>query len=401
MLSLLCLCIQLTGINISVTPVFSNSEWNTIKTLVLTKVKPDSTNIFSSNPNAISLGKNLFFEKKFSSSGNISCATCHKSDLYFTDGEKVASGIKPLTRNTPTILNVAQQRWFFWDGRADVLWGQPIETLENPAEMNSNRLHIAHTINNQPLLKEKWELAFGLFPNISNLPMHGKPDGTLDEIDAWNSLSTKEKNIINNISAKTAKAIAAYISSLKTINAPFDQFVNGNQNAISDSAKRGLKLFVGAAGCIRCHFGPLLTDDAFHTTGVPPLNGGPLKDPGRFAAIDLLKNAEFSANSTHSDDSSGMRAKITQHIVKRREDWGTFRTPSLRNVDKTPPYMHAGQLDALEDVLEHYSTLENFISVDHHRETILEPLNLTEAEKADLIAFLKSLTSPMPMDATE
>ena len=157
MLSLLCLCIQLTGINISTAPVFSNSEWNTIKTLVLTKVKPDSTNIFSSNPNAISLGKNLFFEKKFSSTGNISCATCHKSDLYFTDGKQVASGIKTLTRNTPTVLNVAQQRWFFWDGRADVLWGQPIETLENPAEMNSNRLHIAHTINNQPLLKEKWE----------------------------------------------------------------------------------------------------------------------------------------------------------------------------------------------------------------------------------------------------
>ena len=104
-------------------------------------------------------------------------------------------------------------------------------------------------------------------------------------------------------------------------------------------------------------------------------------DSGRAGAIDKLTKAQFTASGIHSDDRDGVRATISKHIAKRREDWGSFRTPSLRNVAKTPPYMHAGQLETLDDVLEHYSTLENFVSADHHRETILEPLQLTQQQK--------------------
>ena len=106
--------------------------------------------------------------------------------------------------------------------------------------------------------------------------------------------------------------------------------------------------------------------------------------------------SQFTASGKHSDDPDGTRAIISKHIAKRTEDWGSFRTPSLRNVAKTAPFMHAGQLETLEDVLKHYSTLENFVSADHHRETILEPLNLTSQQTIDLIAFLESLTAPLP-----
>jgi cytochrome c peroxidase len=112
-----------------------------------------------------------------------------------------------------------------------------------------------------------------------------------------------------------------------------------------------------------------------------------------------LKKSQFTAGSQHSDDPNGLKATLTQHIAQRREDWGAFRTPSLRNVSKTAPYMHAGQLNTLEDVVDHYSTLENFVSADHHRETILEPLNLSEQQKRDLIAFLETLTAPLPDDS--
>ena len=237
--------------------------------------------------------------------------------------------------------------------------------------MNLSRTDVLRIIKQDDILHKQWERVFG----------------------AMNA-QTEDQN-----TAMLAKSIAAYITQLSTIDAPFDAFVRGDNSAISESAKRGLHFFITDGGCLRCHFGPWFTDGSFHSVGVPPLNGGPLKDSGRYGAIDQLKRAEFGAGSEFSDDKDGMRATITKHIAKRKDDWGAFRTPSLRNVAKTPPFMHAGQLATLDDVIEHYSTLENFVSADHHRETILVPLNMTELQKKDLIAFLESLTAPLPDDA--
>jgi len=276
-----------------------------------------------------------------------------------------------MTRNTPTVLNAAHQRWFFWDGRTDILWGQPIQTMEHPAEMNISRQDIAAVLEKDKKLEQLWTKTFGKM----------------------------EESDIDTIAANVAKSIAAYITKLDATHAPFDDFVAGDTQAISPSAQRGLRYFIGEGGCLRCHFGPWITDGAFHSIGVGPIDGGALKDSGRAGAIDKLKTDQFTAGGKHSDDPNGIRATISKHIAKRREDWGSFRTPSLRNVAQTPPYMHAGQLATLEDVLEHYSTLENFVSADHHRETILEPLSLTEPQKVDLIAFLESLTAPLPNEA--
>ena len=349
-------------------PAFTQDEWLVLRSMSPAVLIPDTTNAYEKNENAALLGQHIFFDKRFSSNKEVSCATCHEPDKYFTDGKQIAVGTGKTTRNSPTVLNAAHQRWFFWDGRTDTLWGQPIQTMEHPAEMNIPRKEIAEIIEIDSTLGPLWIKTFG----------------NMDESD------------IDTIASNVAKSLAAYITKLDSSHAPFDDFVAGDKNAISASAQRGLKYFIGDGGCLRCHFGPWITDGAFHSVGVGPLDGGSLKDAGRAGAIDKLKIAQFTSGGIHSDDPDGIRATISKHIAKRREDWGSFRTPSLRNVAKTAPYMHAGQLATLGDVLEHYSTLENFVSADHHRETILEPLNLNEQQKTDLVAFLESLTAPLP-----
>ena len=361
-------CLTLLSVDNAGAPTFSEKEWAVVQSLSPAIVEKDTTNKYEHNENAALLGHAIFFDQRFSSTKKISCATCHTPEKYFTDGMAVAEGIQQTTRNTPTVLNAAHQRWFFWDGRADTLWGQPIQTMEHPDEMNMSREQVIATVDNDDALSELWAKAFGVLQ--------------ADDVDAN--------------SAKIAKALASYIVKLEASHAPFDEFVAGDTEALSFSAQRGLKNFIGDGGCLRCHFGPWFTDGAFHSVGVGPLDGGPLQDSGRAGAIEKLKSSQFSAGGKHSDDSMSMRAVISKHIAKRREDWGAFRTPSLRNVAETAPFMHAGQLKTLDDVLEHYSTLENFVSADHHRETILKPLNLTKEQKNDLIAFLKSLTSPLP-----
>jgi cytochrome c peroxidase len=361
-------CLALTAGDGPPSPSFSQQELAILRSMSPAVLLPDTTNAYEKNEDAALLGQHIFFDERFSSNKEVSCATCHEPEKYFTDGLQIAVGTGQTTRNSPTVLNSAHQRWFFWDGRTDTLWGQPIQTMEHPAEMNFPRKSISDLIEKDTTLKPLWTKTFGKMSD----------------------------NDIDTFSANVAKALAAYITKLDATHAPFDDFVAGDNDAISNSAQRGLKFFIGDGGCLRCHFGPWFSDGAFHSVGIGPLDGGALQDPGRAAAIDKLQTAQFTAGGKHSDDPGGIRATISKHIAKRREDWGSFRTPSLRNVEKTSPYMHAGQLATLEDVVEHYSTLEKFVSADHHRETILEPLNLNEQQKLDLIAFLESLTAPLP-----
>jgi cytochrome c peroxidase len=365
------LCLALGDGSVSTAPVFTDNEWAILKTMSPAIVVSDTTNAYEQHADAAKIGQTIFFDKRFSSNKEVSCATCHEPSKYFTDAKQVSTGTGKTTRNSPTVLNAAHQRWFFWDGRADTLWGQPIQTMEHPDEMNISRLEIANIIVEDETLGPLW-------------------------IDTFGKMQASD---IDTVAANVAKSVAAYITKLDSSHAPFDDFVAGDSNAISHSAQRGLKYFITDGGCLRCHFGPWITDGAFHSIGIAPLDGGPLRDSGRAGAIDMLNSAKFAAGGKHSDDTESARAIISKHIAKRREDWGAFRTPSLRNVAKTPPYMHAGQLATLEDVLNHYSTLEQFVSADHHRETILEPLHLTDQQTKDLIAFLESLTSPLPEDS--
>ncbi len=366
---------------------------------------PDKTNRWADNPTAARLGQFLFFDTRLSGNGEISCATCHDPEKGFSDGRTLARGVGEVPRHSPTIWNVAYQRWFFWDGRTDSLWAQAVQPLESAVEMNGSRLQSVHLIRNDPELRQAYEKVFGLLPVLSDQsrfpakakPIPGNPADPLHL--AWTAMSSEDRQSINLIFSRINKAIAAYERLILSRNAPFDKFVirlrDGDpltENDFTVAALKGLRLFVGKANCRLCHSGPNFSDGEFHNVGVPPLKGGFPRDSGRYAGIKKLLADPFRANGAFSDEPQGVAAMRTGTLVNYPDNWGRFRTPSLRNVAATPPYMHQGQYDSLQQILEHYSTLKDAVQMDHHQEQILKPLNLTDEEISDIIVFLKSLT---------
>jgi len=347
---------------------------------------PDPTNRVADSESAAMLGQRLFFDPRLSANGAVSCATCHEPDRGFTDGRRRAVGLSEGTRNTQGLLDIADLQWFTWDGRADTLWSQALHPFENPGEMGTTRIELLERIRSIPELKHDFEALFGPLP-----PSVAPDQATADE-----------RTAIDRAFSNVGKAIAAYERRLRTGPSPFDLEVerlrSRSQEAVpgfGDAERRGLKLFVTTAGCWRCHHGSSLSDGSFHSIGVPPLDGGLPSDRGRLDAIARLKASPFNAAGRFSDDPSGPRAQVTLALTEEPALWGTVRTPSLRNVARTAPYMHEGQFDTLEEVVRFYSTLEGAIA-DHHGERVLEPLALSDAQIADLVAFLKSLDGTLP-----
>jgi len=366
---------------------------------------PDPTNRYADDLDAAHLGQYLFFDRRLSADGTLSCASCHDPAKGFADGKPVAEGLGVGRRNTPTIWNVAYQRWFAWDGRFDSLWSQALDPIEGPAELGGSRLQTARVLHDDPQLKVAYEGLFGPLPALSavgRFPRRGRPDlANPSDADhaAWQSLTDEDRYAVNIVFANVGKAMAAYQRRVLSRRAPFDVFVEGlhtgdanKLRALSPSAQRGLKLFVGAGNCRLCHGGPALTDGEFHNILVPPRGGGPLRDPGRYGAPRLLRSSLFNAGGPFSDDRVGAAAQLVEFLADTPETWGRFKTPALRNVALTAPYMRQGQFETLGDVVRFYATLEGAARVDHHQEQILVPLNLSERQQLDLVAFLESLT---------
>lgn len=372
-------------------------------------LEPEPTNRFADDDRAARLGQRLFHDPRLSRDGSVSCATCHDPALAFADGRSLAEGLGPGTRNTPTVLDAARQRWFTWDGRADSLWSQALQPMERPHEMGATRAGIVRTVLGDPALRREYAEVFGTLPDLSwseDLPERARPvpedPGDPDAV-AWAALSQRDRDRIDGVFANIGKALAAYQRRLEGGELPLDRFVRGLRtgdptmvSALDERERAGLKLFVGKAGCIQCHDGPLLSDGEFHAIGAPVPGGGMPTDAGRYLGIDIVKADQFNAASRWSDAPDGVRALQTARLGRSPETWGRFRTPSLRHVAATPPYMHAGQLPDLESVVRFYSTLEGATILDHHQETVLAPLDLTEAEIADLVAFLETLRGPGP-----
>jgi cytochrome c peroxidase len=356
---------------------------------------PDTTNRVADDPRAAKLGQRLFFDKRLSATGEIACATCHDPARGFADGKQVFEGLGRGERHSPTLLNVAYQRWFFWDGRTDSLWAQAVQPLESSIEMGGDRVATAHLIASDATLRSEYEAVFGPLPDLSAFPKHAKPlasDPTHPHHLAWLALTIEQQRIASRIVTNAGKALEAYERKLVRADAPFDRFVAGDASALSPAAQRGWKLFSGRANCRSCHGGPAFTDGEFHNIGVPPLGGGKPTDAARYVGVERVKTDPFNAASEFSDDRTGAAALQLETLVQNPQSYGEFRTPSLRNVALTPPYMHQGQFATLRDVLHYYSTLEGATQVGHHQEQTLRPLELSEQEMTDLIAFLESLS---------
>ncbi|MCA8962948.1 MAG: hypothetical protein KDC38_20635 [Planctomycetes bacterium] len=375
---------------------------------------PSPTNRVADDPRARELGQRLFFDARLSVNGRIACATCHRPELAFTDGRAVGEGLGRLERHTPSLIDVAQQRWFFWDGRSDSLWAQALEPLEHPLEMGSTRVAVVAAVAETPTLSHRYEALFGPLPEVADMarfPRSARPDPSdpSNAADrAWRRMTEGDRRAIDEAFVNVGKAIAAYERELRTSNSDFDRFAAAvdredaaGMAVLSPEAQRGLRLFFGKAHCRTCHFGPQFTDREFHNNRIPPSFDPEAKpippDPGRYRGLERLRVNPFNAKSRFNDDPGGPAARRIDAVVQSPRFWANFKTPSLRNVARTAPYMHRGQVPTLRRVVEYYNTLEGALPLDHHAETVLVPLGLTDDEVDDLVAFLESLNSD-PLD---
>lgn len=362
----------------------------------------DPSNAVADDAAAARLGQRLFFEPRLSS-GDVSCATCHVPTSGFTDGKQLSVGMGRGRRHTPSLWNVAYNRWYFWDGRADSLWSQSLSPIETDSEMAGDRLRAMRLLEDDPGLRAAYETVFGPRPDLSDRnrfpaaahPVPGRPDDprTL----AWTAMQDGDRAAVDTVFTNLGKSIAAYERRLISRRAAFDQFVDAlragrDDTAFSLSARRGLKVFIGRGQCRVCHGGPNFTDGEFHNTGVPALAQTGPADAGRHDGIALLLASPFNLLGRNSDDRGPSAGQLLRFLRKTPESWGQFKTPSLRNVARVAPYMHQGQLATLRDVLQFYSERAGSTDSGANGERILKPLHLTPGEIEDLLAFLESLT---------
>ena len=384
-------------------PAAEADAWSTVERSVLSTLQlerlparpADPSNAVERMPAAAALGKRLFFDKRLSANQQVACASCHQPDRQFQDGRALAQGVGAGIRRTMPITDSSRQTWFFWDGRKDSLWSQALGPLEDPNEHGGNRLAYAKLVGRH--YRAEYEALFRAMPALDGLPEHAGPNGTPAERAAWQQLSVAQRADVSRIFANMGKAIAAYEASVRHGAARLDLYIEGMLRGdaaagsiLTTSEKRGLRLFIGKAQCVTCHSGPLLTDQYFHNTGVAPQNP---KRPasGRAAGVAQLLKDEFNCLGPYSDAAPRDCRELQFLAGGDPLMAGAFKTPSLRNAALRPPYMHAGQIATLEEVVRHYAAApRSAIGTNERR-----PMALTEQEIADLAGFLGALTGPI------
>lgn len=309
------------------------------------------------------LGRQLFFDKRLSRNGTVSCANCHDPDRAFTDGRNVSMGIngRKGTRNAPSLLNVAYQRELFWDGRAPDLETQARAPFLNPVEHG--------------LASEQTLLAL----------VNG------DQVYAHNFRRHYPIEARGITMTELTDALASFERTLLAGNSPFDRYYfGGDKGALSAAAVRGLELFKGRAACSSCHTieqdFALFTDQSYHpaTFGMSASASGTLAESSR--RITALAMAQDRRGLDLMITLDARAAAMGRFIVSSKPaDIGRFRTPSLRNVAKTAPYMHDGSVRTLEQTVD--------AELYARGASLNYPIVLTAAEKTDLTAFLESLSS--------
>ena len=396
----------LLAIVISLWMIFQPTKWTddeiiTLRNLWIGSIPalpPDPSNVYADDPQAALLGQKLFFDTRFSSNNEVSCATCHKPELMFTDGLPLSIGVGTTDRKSMTIIGTAYSPWQFWDGRKDSQWAQALAPLESVVEHGGTRMQYAHLITNH--YQEDYETIFGPLPDFSDparFPAIAGPVDDPEALTAWEGMTATDRDLVTQVFVNMGKAIAAYERLILPAPSRFDRFVEALLNndeqtmksAMTSEEVAGLKLFIGRADCIQCHNGPLFTNNDFHNTGVPTRSGLPL-DSGRAAGVIKVLNDEFNCLSQWSDaDAEEQDCSELRFVVSEGEQLeAAFKPSTLRNIAETAPYMHAGQFATLEEVLRHYNHPP--LSPAGHNE--LEPLGLTNREIGQIIAFLHTLS---------
>ncbi len=331
--------------------------------------QPDPSNRFSKDATAIKLGQALFNDPVLSVDGAFSCASCHDPEQAFTMPEARALGRDLLNRNTPSLRNLAGLRWYGWGGKSDNLWAASLHPIIEEQEMAHSAESLKIAISESTYIDD-FEAIFGHLQDQS-----------------------PELFLVN-----TAKALSAYLETLATDRTIFDDFRDALERRdiaaakeYPEAAQRGLQLFLGRGKCVFCHNGPRFSNNEFHDAGVPYFLNETEVDQGRFGGLNILLSSPYTLDGDWNDDPEKKGAWAVRNVRRSHSDFGTFRTPSLRGVVETAPYMHDGSLDDLKSVIRHYSKIDTE-RLHADGEAILSELNLSEQEIADLVAFLVTLS---------
>ncbi len=339
-------------------------------------VPRDLSNAVADNPLAAEFGQRLFFDARLSVNGAISCSTCHQPVRRFTDGLQKGQAIGTSKRNTPSIVGGAYSPWLYWDGRRDSQWSQALSPLEDANEHGTDRRHVVRVIAEDSTYSETYRELFGELPDQA------------------------KEEAVNTTFSNIGKAIAAFERLLLPAPSRFDDYVAAviagdvaaQQALYTDDEIVGLQLFIGKANCTQCHNGPLLTNHEFHNTGVISFPGE-VPDKGRVLGVREVQNNAFNCGGIYSDDRDRNCAEL-EYARTGPELIGAFRTPSLRNLENTAPFMHKGQIATLSAVLRHYN--EAPLAMIGHNET--KPLKLRNSELRQMEAFLHTLSAPLLSD---
>ncbi|MFM9888778.1 MAG: cytochrome-c peroxidase [Burkholderiales bacterium] len=398
---------------------WSAEELAVLASLSLKRLPPvpvDPSNAVERLPGAVDLGKRLFNDARFSRNGAVSCASCHDSQKQFQDGLPVSQGVGTGSRRAMPIVGAGYSSWLFWDGRKDSLWAQALGPLEDAVEHGGNRTRHAHLVAEN--YRKEYEAIFNAMPRFDGLPQDAGPNGSPAEKAAWDAMDSRQREDVSRVFSSMGKAIAAYEKSLEHEPSRLDRYIDavvkGDPAAhgmLRANEVRGLRLFIGKAQCAGCHNGPLFTDQQFHNTGVPPRDST-RPDRGRAAATAMVRGDEFNCLGPFSDAQPKQCQELRFMVSGDPALEGAFKTPGLRGVAQRPPYMHAGQFATLEQVVRHYVQAPH-AAVGHseltHRHasrtaaTHVEraPIALTDAETADLVSFLGTLSTDRQIRSAE
>ncbi|HVU05901.1 MAG TPA: cytochrome c peroxidase [Polyangiaceae bacterium] len=396
----------------------------------------DSSNQYADDPRAAALGQKLFFDPLFSGrlldgdndgspqalgkqgeTGRVACAGCHIPASGFVDSRSLGQQISLAAgwglRKAPSLLDVGQDKLLTWDGRRDTLYNQVFGPIESPVEMNSSRLFVASELARRH--RPEYEAVFGKMPAFDDAaafpqltaaesgcrPKYGSPqptcDGTARGVPGdgadFDGLSADNQDAVTRAVVNLGKAVGAYERLLTCGPSRFDDWMHGQEDALSESEQRGAYLFVGKAKCVSCHSGPFLSDQKFHNVGLGPKPVGvvfaDLGDKGAFTAVAAAQQDPLNVNGQFSDGNDGrLDIPVTPALQ------AAFKTPMLRCVGERPSFMHTAQIRTLAQVVEFFDRGGDGKGIYGVNE--LSPLGLTADERADLVAFLQTLTGPGP-----
>lgn len=394
----------------------------------------DPSNRFVEDAAAQRFGQQLFFEPAFSGrllegdndgshatlgkqgeAGRVSCAGCHVPASGFIDSRsphlQVSLGAQWTLRKSPQLLDVAFAPLYNWDGRRDALWNQALGVMESNREFNSGRLFVAQQLFR--LYRDEYEAIFGKMPAFddaerfpqlepetsgcveintakgSMFRCRGLPGDTAD----YDGMALEDQRLVSVAAANASKAMAAYVTQLRCGPARFDQWLDGDESALTAAEQRGAALFVGRARCADCHSGPRLTDDQFHNVGLSPaIVAVAIQDKDDHGAATGIAAALEDPTSSAGELSDGDRGMLPSEIGAELD--GAFRTPTLRCAGQHPSYMHTAQLGDLEQVIRFFDRGGDFAGFPGKSE--LTALGLSDGERADLLAFLGTLDGAGP-----